>query len=157
MSTPSSSDLLRPTVAGGKPQQAPYSLQTAFLSSFFGGPFAAVAIFLINARRIGRLRADLTLGVLLALLYIAIQWWWRTTPGGAAFNGWLIGSLGAGGGGYVDRLLGLVAFAAGSMLHRREHKASDLMGQPRPHGLSLGLALIVGGWMASVVLKGLFK
>lgn len=87
-----SSDLLQPSLVDTQPRQAPYSLQTAFLVSFFGGPLAAATIFGINARRIGRLRLDMVGVVAVALAYIAFEWWWRHTSGGQAFDAWLIAS-----------------------------------------------------------------
>lgn len=150
-----SSDLLQPSLVDTQPREAPYSLQTAFLTSFFGGPLAALAIFGVNARRIGRLRSDAVGAAAVLVACVAFEWWWRRTSGGQAFDAWLIDQFGKSSGRYVERLSGLAVFALGAAIHRREHKASDLMGAARPNGLGIGVALIAGGWIVSALLKGL--
>jgi len=149
------SDLLQPSLVDTKPREAPYTLQTGFLASFFGGPLAALAMFGVNARRIGRLRSDAVWVAALLVACIAFEAWRRLLPEGRAFDAWLVDEFGKSGGRYVERLSGLLIFAVAAAIHRREHKASDLMGAARPNGLVLGLALIVGGWLASALLKGL--
>jgi hypothetical protein len=150
-----SSDLLQPSLVDTQPREAPYSLQTAFLTSFFGGPLAALAIFGINARRIGRLRSDAVWVAALLVACVAFEAWWRLSLGGQAFDAWLIDQFGKSGGRYFERLSGLVVFALSAAIHRREHKASDLMGAKRPNGLGIGVVLIVGAWVVSALLKGL--
>ncbi len=45
--------LLRPTVVDESPlQRRPWRVQSAFFVGFFGGPFAALAVHLVNARRL---------------------------------------------------------------------------------------------------------
>jgi peptidoglycan hydrolase-like protein with peptidoglycan-binding domain len=62
-------DLLQPTLTGAAPAAAPYSVQTTFLTGFFGGPFAALAILAMNSFRLRRLARDaLVWGALLVLL-----------------------------------------------------------------------------------------
>lgn len=149
------SDLLQPTVGRAPPQQVPYSLQAALLTSFFGGPFAALAIFGINAKRIGRLRSQAPLIAALGVVHVASQWWLHTVPSGAAFGAWLASVLAMS---RAPRLLsgvfGLVVFVVCAFVHRREHKASELVGKGQPNGLKIGVALIVGGRVANAFLTG---
>jgi len=155
MPTSPPSDLLQPSLVDAKPREAPYSAQTGFLASFFGGPLAALAMFGINSHRIGRLRSDAVWLAAILVACVAFEVWWRLSPGGQVFDAWLVAQFGKSGGRFVERLSGLLIFAIAAAIHRREHKASDLMGAKRPNGLALGAALIVGGWVVSGLLKGL--
>lgn len=65
-------DLLRPTLADTEAPVALYSLQAFYLTGFFGGPFAAVAFWGLNAQRLGRLRRELPWLLLFTLLTFAV-------------------------------------------------------------------------------------
>src|SRR5262245_61137626 len=61
-------ELLRPSLKDVAVASAPYSVQTVFLTSFLGGPFAAIAILGVNSWRLQRLKQDL---LPLALMFVA--------------------------------------------------------------------------------------
>lgn len=153
MPTDPSSDLLQPSLGEqAAPRRSPYSTQAHFLSAFFGGPFAALAMSGINAARLDRLRRDAWWIGLLALGCVAFEFWLRRGAGGGALVAWAVEHLGARGAEYLRRALALALFAVGLMVHRREQKLTDLMGLARPSGWIVGIALILGGWLFAALL-----
>src|SRR5262245_9774550 len=73
--TGSRDELLQPSLADdARPAAAPYSVQTTFLTGFFGGPFAATAIFITNAVRMKRVARDAP--VWIAMLIAIVAGWW---------------------------------------------------------------------------------
>lgn len=145
-------DLLRPTLGRGRPlAQAPYSAQLGFLAGFFGGPLAGLAVAFINARRLGRLPGDLVwlLGALVA--YVVLVWWFSTQDGMhwmAQMGRWLAEWPRE----LIETLLGVLSFGLASLLHGRSQRQATIMGLSRPNGTLLGLGLIVGGWISSIIL-----
>jgi hypothetical protein len=152
--------LLRPSLSGaGAGVRAPYGTQMGMLASFFGGPFSALAVVILNAWRLQRLRAEalplallavLTIGLDLGLMLrpagvLAVAHWLDTTPA-YAFH-------------LLCRALSLAVFAAGLLMHRQHQRAADLLGLDRPRGLWVGLGLIAGGFALQegliMVLEGL--
>lgn len=146
-------DLLRPTVS--EPAQvarAPYSLQTGFLSAFFGGPFAAALMLGVNAWRLKRLPRDAAWVVLIAVAFVAwVAFTSRTEPG-LALQATLVELVGRNAMSIAARLLALLACIGAALLHRREQRSTDLFGLKRPNGWAVGIALIVIGWGASHLL-----
>jgi hypothetical protein len=144
-------ELLRPSLAGHALAKAPYSVQTAFLASFFGGPFAAIGILGANAIRLRRWRDFLPLGLLLAAVPGLIGALWLTPWGGdirqalTAAAGPLAVSL-------LSRAIGIAIFVMGYVMHRSEQRGADFMGLRRPNGLLAGLILIVLGMLADAAL-----
>jgi hypothetical protein len=150
---PPASDLLQPSLSAHTLRRAPYSHQACFFTSFFGGPVASLGISALNGHRIGRLPRDLAWLVPLLLLWLAAEWAWQRTVSGQQFNAWLLDHLGESGPRYAERALALLLFACSTWVHRREHRAADLMGLARPNGWGPGLLLIVAGSAATWFLK----
>jgi hypothetical protein len=144
-------DLLRPSLRGAAVLSAPYSTRVGMLTAFFGGPFAAVALQGINAHRLGRLGREAVLLAGLLLSILALDLWVRRT--GALSEG-LAGMLGTDerdARRILSRAIALGIFALGLFVHRQPQRTADLMGLPRPNGIGVGIGLIIGGTLASVV------
>jgi len=138
-------ELLRPSLRGATPAKAPYSLQTMVLASFFGGPFAAIAMIGANSVLLQRWRQDLLpLGLVLAatLGFLAAL---HLTPWGAGLRGDLASFAGPRALSYLSRVIGLVIFGIGYVLHRSEQRSADFMGLDRPNGLIGGILCILAG------------
>jgi len=69
--SPRSSPLLQPTLGAGAPAAAPLSPQATFFTSFFGGPWAALAVGAVNLARLRRARREAWLVALAALIAVA--------------------------------------------------------------------------------------
>jgi hypothetical protein len=142
-------ELLRPSLTGVSVARAPYSVQTVFMTSFFGGPFAAIAIIGVNSVRLQRLPKDLpVLGAALvavvgfmAALYL--------TGWGVDLRNDLTAFAGPRAASYLFRVIGFVIFGIGYTLHRAEQRSADFMGLDRPNGWIGGLACIAGGTAVS--------
>jgi len=146
-------DLLRPTVS--EPAQvarAPYSLQTGFLSAFFGGPFAAALMLGLNAWRLKRLPRDAAWALLIAAAFTAWLAFTQQTEPGLALQARLVELGGRNAMSIAARLFALLACVGTALLHRREQRSADLFGLQRPNGWGVGIALIVIGWGASHLL-----
>src|SRR5579862_513420 len=97
------SELLRPSLTAGSDSPRPiYSVRTAFLSSFFGGPVAGAIIALLNSQRLRRLKSDWPIA-LLALGSSALLQWAMSRPVWGGVNA----ILGEGSGRYAYELLSL--------------------------------------------------
>lgn len=143
-------ELLRPSLDGGAVAKAPYSVRTTFLTAFFGGPLAAIAITAVNSVRLQRWMRDLApLGAAL-IVYVAFMLVLVLTDWGVGFRAGLNEIAGPRGASYFDRLIGLALFGMGYMLHRREQRSSDLMDLTRPNGWIAGLACIALGLVLMV-------
>lgn len=148
---PHLSELLRPSLSPtAAPPRSPYSQQTAFLASFFGGPLAAMAMNVINSWRLGRLPRDaawLLAGIAAAL---GLEAWLIVSADGQALLRQADALVGRNSLALASRALGLLLFVLGIVMHRREHQAVELMGGTRPNGVLAGIALIIGGTVAEV-------
>jgi hypothetical protein len=145
--------LLRPSlVAGAAGVRAPYSLQMGMLASFFGGPFAALAVVLINALRLQRLRAEALPLALLAGAALAVEAWLLLDPTPSRALAGLLSTGVSAALRLALRALSLAVFVAGLLLHRQRQRAADLMGLDRPRGFLPGLGLIVGGLVLQALL-----
>jgi hypothetical protein len=143
-------DLLQPTLTGTAPAAAPYSVQTTFLTGFFGGPFAALAILAMNSFRLRRVSRDaLVWGALLAALAIG-GWLLFHSAAGADVRAWFTDQFGGRAARFSGQALGLAIVAVGYLLHRREQVNADLMGLTRPNGWIGGIGCIVIGTAVSV-------
>ncbi len=151
-------DLLQPSLGGRlRPPEAPYSVQTTFLTGFFGGPFAALAILALNSQRLERLSRDFVVWFALAVVVLAGMAFLSKSEPGAAVMAWVNTQFGASRGmHFVLRLVALAIVGLGYLMHRREQRSTDLLGLERPHGLGPGLACIVAGAIASIFLMGAF-
>lgn len=139
-------DLLQPSLAtDSAPAAAPYSVQTTFLTGFFGGPFAAIAIIATNSVRLRRVLRDLPLIIGSAALLLIGSWALQKTAGGVLAREWFDATVGANNLRHIYRLLALMIVGCGYLLHRQEQRNSDLVGLKRPNGWIAGLACIAGG------------
>jgi hypothetical protein len=142
--------LLQPTLTGTAPAAAPYSVQTTFLTGFFGGPFAALAILAMNSFRLRRLARDaIVWSALLAALAIG-GWLLFHSAAGTDVRSWFTGQFGSRTASFSGHALGLVIVGVGYLLHRREQVNADLMGLTRPNGWIGGIGCIVTGMAVSV-------
>lgn len=148
---PHLSELLRPSLSRAAPPRSPYSQQTHFLSAFFGGPWAAMAMNLINSWRLGRLPRDAAWLLLGAAAMLGLDAWLLQTASGQALLVQADALVGRNALAIASRALALLLFLLGLLLHRREHQATDLMGLKRPNGLLPGIGLIVGGSVAETL------
>ena len=135
------SELLRPSLSGGATlARAPYSVTMGFLTAFFGGFFAAVAVIAVNSARLRRLRRDLpivlsALAAYLALLFVLVATGW-----GAGLDGNMNKPAGV-----LVRAVSLATFGIGYVMHRTEQRAADLMGLDRPGPWLVGIGCGLGG------------
>ncbi|HJY40281.1 MAG TPA: hypothetical protein VJ303_03565 [Steroidobacteraceae bacterium] len=143
-------DLLQPTLTGAVRTAAPYSVQTTFLTGFFGGPFAALAILAMNSFRLRRVPRDaLVWSALLVLLAIG-GWLLFHSVAGAEVRAWFTDQFGNRAVRFSGQALGLAIVGVGYLLHRREQVNADLMGLTRPNGWIGGIGCIVLGMAVSV-------
>ena len=132
-------DLLRPTLTRESPTLAPYSVQTTFLTGFFGGPFAALAILATNSVRLRRVSRDAPV-IGAALLAVVLGGWLLFhSAAGAEVRSWFVEQFGT----LASRLsrqgTGLVIVGIGYLLHRKEQLNADLAALTRPNGWGAGL------------------
>ena len=151
------SDLLRPSLAHSAPRLSPYSLQALFLTSFFGGPLAALGMLALNARRLGRLRRDVPWLVVALLAYVLLEAVLALSPAGRGFIAQADAWLGRRAIEYLVRALALAVFALGLVMHRREHKAAELMGLTRPSPWLPALALVFGCSLLAELLRNFMQ
>jgi uncharacterized membrane protein len=142
--------LLQPTLTGTARTAAPYSVQTTFLTGFFGGPFAALAILAMNSFRLRRVSRDaLVWSALLVSLAIG-GWLLFHSAAGADVRGWFTDKFGGRAARFTGQALGLAIVGVGYLLHRREQVNADLMGLARPNGWIGGIGCIVIGMAVSI-------
>jgi hypothetical protein len=142
--TPHLEELLRPSLSRKEPLRAPFTGRTGLLVAFFGGPFAATAIQLLNGWRLRRSHVDAPLLLLGLAAFLVLDAWLRTHDQLRA----LAASWGLGvheTARLVSRLAALALFAFGTLLHRDAQRSADLMGLDRPHGFLPGLGLVLAG------------
>lgn len=143
-------DLLRPSLTGNAQAAAPYSVQTTFLTGFFGGPFGALAICATNSVRLRRVSKDAAVWVVLLAALVLGGWLLFHSTTGADVRGWFTEQLGGRAASLSGRLTGLAIVGIGYLLHRREQVNADLMGLTRPNGWIGGVACIVFGMALSI-------
>jgi hypothetical protein len=139
--------LLQPTLGqNAQPAAAPYSVQATFFTGFFGGPFAAIALIVLNSSRLRRLRQDWpALAACVAGVLIAGWALHGTAPAVAPLRDWINTAFGERSYRYVYRLVALLIVGAGYLLHRKEQRNTDLMGLERPNGwVAGGLCTLAG-------------
>ena len=104
---------MQPTLTGTAPAAAPYSVQTTFLTGFFGGPFAALAILAMNSFRLRRIARDaLVWSALLVLLAIG-GWLLFHSAAGADVRSWFTDELGTRAARFSGQALGLAIVGVG--------------------------------------------
>ncbi len=135
------SELLRPSLTADLDTPRPiYSVRTAFLSSFFGGPVAGAIIALLNSHRLRRLKTDWPIAVL-AVGSSALLQWTMTRHLWGPVNA----MLGAGSARYGYELLSLAFSGVVYALHRPYYRSMSLLGLSVPNGTAVGVAAIVCG------------
>jgi hypothetical protein len=140
------SDLLRPSLsADHNPSAAIYTVRTAFLTTFIGGPIAGAAIALLNSYRLKRLAVDWPLVLIAIGLCVLLAW--MATHGGWH---WLDTALGRGSGSIGTRVVNLVFFAIVYAFHRTYFKSMSVLGITAPNGLLVGIGAIILGLLANV-------
>jgi hypothetical protein len=147
-------ELLRPTLRGTTVVRAPYSVQAGFLTAFFGGPFAAIAMTAVNSVRLHRLTRDLLPLGLMLVAYIGFAAALTLTPWGAELRAQLTVFAGPRAVTYLHRFIGLLLFGLSYALHRKEQRSADLIGLDRPNGWIAGIACIVAGLILQGALLG---
>jgi hypothetical protein len=150
--TMSRDSLLQPSLSNqDKPVAAPYSVQATFLTGFFGGPFGAIAIQVLNSIRLRRLTRDVPIWTALVLVTLAAIWALHQTDSGGEIRTWFTETLGDRNLRLAYRLLALSFVAVGYFLHRVEQRSTDHAGLTRPNGWGAGLACVFGGSILLVV------
>jgi len=151
-------DLLQPSLGqrGQPPRAAPFSTTTGFVSSFFGGPFAALIISALNVHRCGRWKADAPWLALVLLLALAWSAWLPSTSFYASWHASVVGALGRSGWRYAGQVVALALYGLMYWRHRGEDRAADLFGLKRPNGWLGGLIATAAGFGLSMLMYVLF-
>lgn len=147
-------DLLQPSIGRVEAsQRAIYSVTAGYLTAFFGGPFAAVGMAGLNARRLGRLRTDalaLAGGIALAVGLIALLL--RPELFGRGDLDFSARDVRIG-----SRVLALFLFGAYWLLYRRYHRGMKFLGLDPPRPWLAAIACIVADWTLTMLLIGLLS
>jgi hypothetical protein len=141
--------LLQPTLSASSQAIPLYSVQAFFLCAFFGGPFAALAFWSVNARRAGRLQADAPLIATVAVLFVAGLWFlMRAVPSDEPAPSWL--RLGI-------RLaaIGLVGIAY--LRYRERYRAMTVAGIDSPNGAIVAIGCALAGAAVSFAILALVR
>jgi len=125
-----------------------YSVRAAFLTSFFGGPIAAVLITLLNARRLRRLARDWPLALAAVAILIALRW--SMSRHALAV---LEPILGQNTEALLEELAGLGLFGIGYALHGPYHRSQSFLDLPTPNGLLTGILCILGAAVVEIGLR----
>jgi hypothetical protein len=129
------SDLLRPSLsADHNPSAAIYSVRTAFLTSFFGGPIAGALIALLNSYRLKRLAVDWPIALIAIGLFMLLSWL-------SAHDGWRWAI-------YGSRAGNVLFFGIVYAFHRTYYKSMSVLGITPPNGLMAGIGAILLGVLA---------
>jgi hypothetical protein len=138
-------DLLQPTLTRESQTLAPYSVQTTFLSGFFGGPFAALAILATNSVRLRRVSRDAAVLGTILLAVVFGGWLLFHSAAGTDVRGWFVEQFGVTAARFSRQGVGLIIVGIGYMLHRKEQVGADLAGLARPNGWFAGLPCAILG------------
>lgn len=122
-----------------------------FLTSFFGGPAAAVAIIAVGSQRLRRLTRDWPWLLLMLVVTLTLVGWVRSSQVAAGFRDWLSQAAGASGATLLYRALALLCFAAGYWMHGKAHRNSDLLGLKRPNGWLVGICCGLAGFAFTAI------
>jgi hypothetical protein len=146
-------DLLQPTLTRESQALAPYSVQTTFLTGFFGGPFAALAILATNSVRLRRVSRDAAVLGTILLVVVLGGWLLFHSAAGVDVRSWFAEQFGPTAARFSRQGIGLVIVGIGYLLHRKEQMNADLAGLTRPNGWGAGLlcALLGAGLFVSFV------
>jgi hypothetical protein len=138
-------DLLQPSLTEARTDAtAIYSSMAGYVTSFVGGPVAALAFAAVNSRRIGRLRADAPLLIAGLALFLAAMWWALTGPYHAEISNRHLNT--------GVRGAGLLYFGAIYLLHRRHYRAMEMMGIEAPKAWGIGIACVLAGVACTILM-----
>ena len=150
-------DLLQPSLSIEKIAAAPPSTQAMFLTSFFGGPIAAVMMIAVASFRLRRLVRDLPLLIVLLGAPIGAFAWLQTSVAAEGIRLWIQSNVGSSGFEFLIRLAGLMCFGIGYWLHAQAHRNSALLGLKAPNGWLVGVPCIVIGFFLLMYILSWFE
>ncbi len=142
-------DLLQPSLSGDRPARPIYSAQAGFWVAFFGGPVAIALFGGLNARRLGRLRREWPLYAGMGAIFLVLGVVFFVSPQivgmepqstGDQSRSFRLGSRG----------FALVLWLAMFALHRRYHRAAEMLGEDPPSPWKPAIAFIVIGILVSM-------
>ncbi|MES1196189.1 MAG: hypothetical protein ABUL58_04505 [Steroidobacter sp.] len=138
-------DLLRPVLDSTQLKAAPYSMRATLLTSFFGGPFAAIGMVAANAYRLARLKREWSTIMVMLLLYVlGMRVLLHSASGRAFVEQWtnLISDYNLQ---ILYRLVALAICGYGYLMHRNEHRGASLAGIQRPNPWLVAMTCGVAG------------
>ncbi|MDM4768440.1 hypothetical protein [Pelomonas sp. SE-A7] len=141
--------LLRPSLTEIGRRRSLFSLQALFLTAFFGGVPALVGLSLANSYRLNRLKVDLAPAAAAVLAWLVVMQQLYGACGNELCRWMTDLPLPPG---VLVRALSLLLCGGAVWLHRREQRACDLAGLPRPNGTWPGLVAIVAGYLLTQLL-----
>jgi len=147
--------LLEPSLVSPESGKAIYSPNACFMVAFFGGLFAITAFSAINSWRLGRVKRDLKIYIVVVALvligmFLATQW--LTTSGFVAGDQSALASYNR----FAWRALALFAWFACYRMHREAHRASELTSDTAPSPWIPGIVCVVLGSLALLPLAMLW-
>jgi hypothetical protein len=149
-------DLLEPSLQQAIVERPLYSVRAGFLTSFFGGVYAAAIFGLVNAARMRRLGKDAWLCAGAVLLWSAFLVWSAQFIGATSAPEWL-GWLGDPGRTVrrISNAAGLLLFGLQYLRQRSLYKAYSLSGRDHPNPWPLGLSSVAAAAALTFVLIAL--
>ncbi len=145
-----SSALLQPSLQAPRSGRVPYSVQAQFLIAFFGGPVAALAMAVLNAERLDRVRQDAPWVLALLLLYAGLAATLSFTAWGTEVMTALRQDFGGRVHTFLGRLYALSCVGVAFWAHRRSHRARELMGRQAPSPWGPALVLVSAGFLVNL-------
>lgn len=150
-------DLLQPSLSAEKIAAAPPSTQAIFLTSFFGGPIAAVMMITIASYRLRRLVRDLPLLVGLLSVSIGVIAWFLSSASAQGLREWIQSNVGSSGFEFLFRIISLMCFGVGYWMHAQAHRNSALLGLKAPNGWLVGIPCLVIGYLLMIYIMSGFE
>jgi hypothetical protein len=144
-------DLLQPSLSDDSLAKAPPTIQTMFLTSFFGGPVAAVLIAAVASYRLKRFARDLPVLLIFLTLSLSAIVWVNVSPDALAIRTWITTNVGSSGFTILYRLVGLACLAAVYLMHAKAHRNSQLLGLKPPNGWLVGLPCSIVGFLVMLL------
>lgn len=146
-------ELLQPTLSTQVDVGRIYSARASYVTSFLGGPPAAIAVGVLNARRLGRVSKDAWLFIACAAVYLAVM----AVVGLRMETG--TSSILVAGQHIPARIvrialqaLGLAVFALIYQRHRAYHVAREMAATRGPNAWVMGIGCTLFGWLVTWVL-----
>jgi hypothetical protein len=145
---PSNHDLLKPELAEAGPNRSLYSPTALFLTAFWGGPLAVMALSALNSKRMVRLKKDAPCYIVFPAVLFTFYYFAITVPDGVHGLSWLdeyrrshpFYKHG-------PKALALIFWAVSHALHKKQHKAMQLLNiKPKSPWLAAVAASLLGGF-----------